>query len=107
MVHYAAAYGKSHELIKKFFNGIFTEGLDLDDEERLRKLAAEIGLDLNNFRDLQSSGALKAQVQKDESDAAKLGINSIPHFIINGQYVVSGAQSPEYFLEALNKAYHE
>ena len=107
MVHFSAKYGKSHELIKQLFKGIFTEGLDLDDEESLRKLAAETGLDLSNFKDLQSNGTLKAQVRKDEEDAAKLGINSIPHFIIDGKYVVSGAQSPEYFLEVLNKAYQE
>lgn len=107
MVHYAEKYGKSHALVRRIFKGVFTEGIDLSEEEAFLKLAEETGLDLKNFKELQSSGALKEQVQRDEEEAARLGINSIPHFIINGNYVVSGAQSPEYFLETLNKAYHQ
>lgn len=107
LVHFAEKYGKSHALARRLFKGVFTEGLDLGDEEALKKLSEEIGLDLKDFKELQSSGSLKEQVQADEKEAVKLGINSIPHFIMNGRYVVSGAQSPEYFLEVLNKAYQE
>jgi len=47
------------------------------------------------------------EVRKDEETASKLGISGVPYFVINNKYVVSGAQPPELFLEALEKAREE
>ena len=48
---------------------------------------------------------LKQQVKQEEEKAYQLGIDTIPHFIVNGQYEAVGAQSAEYFLNLLNQAY--
>lgn len=107
LVHYAAGQGKNLELIRRLFEGVFTEGLHLEDKEALFQLAKDLGVDLTQFQSQYENGTLSAQVQRDEEEAVKLGINSIPHFIIDGKYVISGAQSPDYILDALNKAYHK
>ncbi|MEY8353491.1 DsbA family oxidoreductase [Lachnospiraceae bacterium 54-53] len=107
ITHYAGRYGKSHDLIRRYFKGYFEEGLDIGDEESLVKLAEETGIDMAEFKNLQSTGSLKSEIRSDEEAAGKAGINSIPHFIINGKYTVSGAQSPEYFLKVLNTAYED
>jgi predicted DsbA family dithiol-disulfide isomerase len=105
IAHYAASNGKDQELIRRFFRGVFSEGIDIEDEDLLLKLSKELGLDLTEFKAQREKGVFSAKIQGDEDEAGKLGINSIPHFIIDGKYTVSGAQSPEYFLDALQKAY--
>ena len=46
-------------------------------------------------------------LSKDQEKARNLGINSVPFFIFNDKYSVSGAQSIENFTGVLNKAYNE
>jgi protein disulfide-isomerase len=36
-----------------------------------------------------------------------LGINGVPFFVFNDKYAVSGAQSPETFLEVLEQSWKE
>lgn len=107
LVHYAAGQGKNLELIRRLFEGVFTQGLHLEDKDVLFQLTKDLGVDLTHFQSQYENGTLSAHVQRDEEEAVKLGINSIPHFIIDGKYVISGAQSPDYILDALNKAYHK
>lgn len=106
IAHYAASQGKNLEVIRRMFQGVFSEGLDIEDEDLLLKLSKELDMDLSDFQSQHENGVLSAQIQRDEEEARRLGINSIPHFIIDGKYTVSGAQSPEYFLEILQKAYN-
>lgn len=105
IAHYAASQGKNLEVIRRMFQGVFSEGLDIEDEDLLLKFSKELDMDLSDFQSQHENGVLSAQIQRDEEEARRLGINSIPHFIIDGKYTVSGAQSPEYFLEILQKAY--
>jgi predicted DsbA family dithiol-disulfide isomerase len=93
-------------LIRRFLQGVFSEGIDVEDEDSLLKLLKEVGVDLSDFKAQREKGVFSAQIQRDEDEAGKLGINSIPHIIIDGKYTVSGAQSPEYFLDLLQKAYN-
>ncbi len=72
----------------------------------LLKLSKELNIDLSDFQSQREKGVFSALIQRDEDEAGKLGINSIPHFIIDGKYTASGAQSPEYFLDLLQKAYN-
>lgn len=105
IVQYAKKYQKDYALISEYFKGYFEEGMDIGEEAALFLLAEKVGLDISDLKNQLSTGSLLSEVQKDEEDARKLGINSIPHFIIDNKYTVSGAQSPAYFLNALKLAY--
>jgi len=39
--------------------------------------------------------------------AQSLGISGVPFFVLNNKYAVSGAQSPETFLEVLEQTWEE
>jgi predicted DsbA family dithiol-disulfide isomerase len=105
IVHYAKKQDKDYGLILAYFKGYFEEGMDIGDEASLFELAEKAGLDIADLKKELESGVLLSEVRKDEEEAVKLGINSVPHFIIDGRYTVSGAQSPAYFLNALRTAY--
>jgi len=60
------------------------------------KYAADLGLDMNAFTSCLDSHRYVAEIQSDASDAAKVGLDSTPSFVINGQVVI-GAQPIEAF----------
>jgi len=105
IAQYAKLSGNGNELIRQYFKGYFEEGMDIGEEEVLFQIAEKTGLNMNELKEKIKSGELKKAVREDEQSAQDLGINSVPHFIIDGKYAVSGAQDPALFLEALNQAY--
>ena len=102
---YAESVGKGKDLVDRYFKAYFEEGVDIGDKEKLIELADEIGLNISELKKQLEQESLKAQIEKDKVLASKIGINSVPFFIINDRYTVSGAQNPEHFLKALNEAY--
>lgn len=107
IAHFAERTGKGKELVHRYFKGHFEEGLDIGNKEHLFKIAQDAGLNITDLNLQLDNGSLKSEVSHDEALARKLAINSIPHFVINDKYVVSGAQDPDNFLDALNKAYRD
>ncbi|WP_025683120.1 DsbA family oxidoreductase [Paenibacillus maysiensis] len=47
------------------------------------------------------------EVRADGREASNLGATGVPFFVINRKYAISGAQSSEVFLEALQKVWDE
>jgi len=105
IIQYAKLKGKANELVNRFFQGYFEEGMDIGDREALIKLSEEAGLDIADLSKKLDSQQLKSEVKKDEDMAAKSNINAVPYFLIDNWYAVSGAQSPDTFLHALQEAY--
>jgi predicted DsbA family dithiol-disulfide isomerase len=52
-----------------------------------------------------SGHAYAAEVRADERRAAALGIAGVPFVVVDERYGVSGAQSPDTFLAALERAW--
>lgn len=70
----------------------------------LARLGAEAGLDAVELERLLGSDAHAATVRADETEAQALGITGVPFFVLAGRYAVSGAQSPDALLGALEQA---
>jgi hypothetical protein len=52
-----------------------------------------------------SGDAYTEEVRADERAATELGINGVPFFVLDRRYGVSGAQSPDILLQALEQAW--
>ena len=61
-----------------------------------------MGLDLEQFKKDVVSPGVKARVDADQSQAAKLGVSGTPSFFINGRYL-SGAQPFEEFKKRIDE----
>ena len=107
LVHYAKTEGKMNELSERIFRAYFVDSLNISDHKVLASLASEVGLNSNKTLGILESDLYAKDVRKDEETASKLGISGVPYFVINNKYAVSGAQPPELFLEALEKAREE
>lgn len=69
--------------------------------EKYEIWAGEIGLDVEQFKRDVASPEVKARVDADKAEAAKIGVTGTPSFFINGLYL-SGAQPLENFKEKVD-----
>jgi len=105
VLHLAHERGVQDAVKERFFRAYLTEGVAIGDPERLAELAAEAGLDREEVKSMLAGSRYAEEVRADEAQAAGLGISGVPCFVIGGRYAVSGAQSPEVLLGALEKAW--
>jgi predicted DsbA family dithiol-disulfide isomerase len=89
---YAEEKGYGDAYHEAMFKAHFVEDRDFGDLEVLGDLAAEVGLDRAEFLDAVKSGAYAGAVDTDVAQAQAYGINGVPATIIQGKYLVSGAQ---------------
>jgi predicted DsbA family dithiol-disulfide isomerase len=96
-----------NEAEERFFKAYFIEGELISDHETLIRLAAEAGLDPERVRHTLENNDFTEEVKKDIDLARQIGVTGVPFFVFNRKYAVSGAQSPEVFLETLERSYGE
>ena len=103
LIRWAEAIGKSAEMKQKLMDLYFTQGADLTDRYTLVKAATDVGLDANKVNDDLASDKDVAEVEQEALSAKEAGIEGVPCFIFGGKFAVSGAQSPEYIAEAIDR----
>lgn len=102
MVHFAAKSGQGAELTERLFRAYLSQSRNIADHHVLASLGKEAGFNEQEVLDMLSSNDYKEAVLGDMAKARKLGISSLPAFVFNHKYAISGAQSEEVFLNALN-----
>jgi predicted DsbA family dithiol-disulfide isomerase len=107
LLQLAATHQLQDALEERFFKAYFTEGAALGDDETLVKLAAEAGLDLEEARNALTEGQYAEAVRADLRRAWSFGIQSVPFFVIDEKYGISGAQPTEVFSKVLEQVWSE
>ena len=107
LIQLAKTKGIGNEVEEALFKAYFVEGKNIDDKETLLKTGASIGLEKSEVKEIFSSDAFEKEVRQDETQAQSIGINGVPFFVLNNKYAVSGAQSPETFLDVLEQTWEE
>ncbi|MDN3580965.1 DsbA family oxidoreductase [Mucilaginibacter flavus] len=105
--HLAKKRGLGDKAEEALFNGYFTQGLNIDDNETLLKLGAAIGLDAAEVQQVLESDTYADAVKHDIAEAQYLGIRGVPFFVMNNKYGVSGAQAVPVFQETIEKSFAE
>ncbi|EDY43744.1 DsbA family oxidoreductase [Streptomyces sp. SPB074] len=107
LLHLAKDRGRQDALIDGLYRGNFAEERTVfEDHERLVGIAVAAGLDEAETRAvLADETAYAAEVRADEREAAELGANGVPFFVLDRRYGVSGAQPVEVFAQALQQAW--
>jgi predicted DsbA family dithiol-disulfide isomerase len=82
----------------------FTEGADLTDPNTLIQAAVDCGMDGDLVRRLLASDADVDRIESEANSAKEAGIEGVPCFIFGGKVIVTGAQSPEYLANAIERA---
>ena len=107
LLAWAKTQGKQHELKMAFFDAHFTENMPLNKNENLVNLVGSIGLDVEEAKRVLDSDDYSQQVRTEQKFSLERGIHSVPTFIINNKYSISGGQSANTFKQALEQITQE
>ena len=107
LILHAAERDRQWEMADALFGGYFSGGRDLNNAEHLSAMAAGVGLDPGETHELLSGDGYAEEVWKGQREAASLGINGVPFYVIDGRYAVSGGQPAEVWARALDAVHAE
>ncbi|MFI1220534.1 MULTISPECIES: DsbA family oxidoreductase [unclassified Streptomyces] len=108
LLHLAKARGRQDELLTLAYRANFAEDRSVFDDEVLLALAVAAGLDADEARTvLADPEAYADDVRTDEREAAELGANAVPFFVLDRRYGISGGQPSEVFVQALEQAWKD
>lgn len=103
LIRWAGGIGKAAEMKQKLMDLYFIDGADLSNRAVLVQAAVDIGLDAEDVAEALASGQDVEQVEQEAQSAKEAGIEGVPCFIFGGKFAVSGAQTPEYLAEAIER----
>jgi predicted DsbA family dithiol-disulfide isomerase len=107
VIQLAKTRGLGDAVEERLFLAYFTEGKDFGDHATLVSIGKEIGLPEEEIKSALVSELYAEKVERDIQEAAEIGVQGVPFFVFDRKYAVSGAQPPEYFLQALNQSFDE
>lgn len=107
LIHFAKDFEKNNEITEALFKAYFIDSKNISDFNVLGDIAKSVGLNKDEVIKVLNSDRYKKEVREDEALARSYSITSVPTFIINNKFIISGAQSEDVFLMALNKSYAE
>jgi predicted DsbA family dithiol-disulfide isomerase len=104
LILWSGETGDPARMKQRLMDLYFTEGADLSDPEVLVGAARDCGMDAGEVRRWLASDNDVAEVEAEAEAAKNAGIDGVPCFILGGVFAVSGAQSPEYLADAIERA---
>ncbi len=99
----SALQGKFWEMYQMLFENQASWSDVRDAKPVFEGYAERIGLDMERYRSDIDSDAVKARVDRDVSDAERLGVNATPTFFVNGRSIPN-PQSYESFKSTIDTA---
>ncbi|WP_438444938.1 DsbA family oxidoreductase [Gorillibacterium sp. sgz5001074] len=98
---------KQTEVADALFRANFEEGRNIGDLDVLAAIADEAGLDGAALRKRLAAGEGADGVKEDLEFAQRAGIRSVPYFIFDDKYGLSGAHPVQSFLQAFARLQDE
>ncbi|MBD8069086.1 DsbA family oxidoreductase [Bacillus sp. PS06] len=103
LVMFAKKQGLMVEMTERILHAYFTESKHIGDHKTLIQLAVEVGLDQESVARMLASDEMSHEVRADEQEAVDYGIRSVPFFLVNKKYAITGAQPTQVFVDSLNQ----
>lgn len=105
LIHWAMIEGRElqDKVVDLLFKANFEEGKNVGDHAVLLDIAEQAGLQRAVIAPLLASEADKDTVIAEIAAAQKMGVNGVPFFIVDQQYAVSGAQTPDVLANAFRE----
>jgi len=92
------------EVVERLFKAYFLEGQDLTKAETLVRISEEAGMQSDLVEQLLETETDLDKVTAQIENAQNSGINGVPCFIIDGRFVLAGAEKAETIAAALMHA---
>lgn len=104
LIHFAKKFNKEEEMVEELFKANFIDFLNVGDIEVLGHIGEGLGLNKEDIINMLKTEEYFSEVYNDKFKAVELEINSVPYFVINDKYAISGAQPVKAFMETFKKA---
>ena len=106
--HEAAKWAQTQDQFNVYnealFRAFFEHGEDIGSIDVLAKLARDSGLDESSLRTALENKQFEPSVIADELEAAELGVHSVPAFVANRSFALTGVQPVTALEEMVNRA---
>ncbi|PKM04503.1 MAG: DsbA family oxidoreductase [Gammaproteobacteria bacterium HGW-Gammaproteobacteria-6] len=103
LVKWAAQFDRQSDMKMALFDAYFGAAADITDAQVLADCATAAGLNATEASAILASDQFAEAVRAEEASYQQAGINSVPAFIINQQYLISGAQEADTLVSALRQ----
>ena len=103
LLHWAGLEGWQRELKRALLTAYHGEARNPSDPAVLIDVARQCGLDAERAVQILAGDEFAAEVREQERQWIEAGINSVPSVVIDGKYLIPGAQPPEAFEQALRQ----
>lgn len=103
LIHWAGLEGRQTPIVSALMRAYWREGRDIGNPAVLADIAAAAGMDREVTVRLLASDADADDLRARDQDARNKGVTAVPTFLIARQYVVSGAQPPEFWSKVIEE----
>lgn len=103
LLRWAESEGAQDRVCDGLFLAYFQNGEDISAPETLARIAGEAGLDRSVIEMLLRGDADRETLLAEEARAREMGVTGVPCFVINGQYVLQGAQETETWVRVVRE----
>jgi len=107
LIWLAGEHGNQDPVVEALFAAYFVEGRDLSQRSELVEIAAAAGLPRDAAQDLLTGNEGAAEVRAKEQEVRDLGVQGVPFYLVDRRVGFSGAQPPELFVDAFQRAANE
>jgi predicted DsbA family dithiol-disulfide isomerase len=107
VLQYAKEIGRDAECLRRFYEAHFSEGEVISDHGTIIRLAGDIGIDSKRVRQILESNAYAGNVEQDLLESRLAGVSSVPYFLFNDKYSLSGAQPVQELIRVLDQVWKE
>jgi predicted DsbA family dithiol-disulfide isomerase len=107
LLHWAQLEGRQPALTRALLAAYHSHGQNPSDHEVLVAAAASVGLDGDAAREVLASGRYADEVRDTEQAWLKAGVTGVPAVVVDGRYLISGAQPPEAFEQVIRTVLSE
>ena len=94
---------KQTELKLALFDVHFQQRRNVSDPEVLLDVAASVGIDRADAAAALDNAVLGQQVLEEQRMAYDMNVTGVPAMVVNGKYMIPGAQEPETYANALRR----
>ncbi len=101
LLAYAFNKKKQNKVLESLFYNYFIEGADIGNLEKLLQIAKDTEIYDMNIKNYIISNEDNQNLINEEKYAKKIGISGVPCFIFNKEFVLSGAQPKENFINLI------
>lgn len=95
LIHWAGIEERQSFVVDLLFKAYFVDGRDISQHEVLADIADTAEMDAAMVTRLLKTDSDIEDIQKRDEHSRKMGVSSVPTFVVANQHAVPGAQPPE------------